>query len=234
MRITEDYLKSIIDSTLLKPSAIPKDVELLCDEAVMIGFGAVCIRPDDVNYSSMLLHGTDVAVCTVVGFPWGIQKIKSKINEAYDAVCDGATEIDMVLNRAYLKSQDYSMLETEIKSVTNNAKNCVHAKDDVIVKVILETDKLTDDEIIEACKISEQAGADFVKTSTGAYGGATEHHVKLMKQSCNLEVKASGGIRDWDDAYKMIMAGATRLGTSGGANILKTYHNAIRLGSYVI
>lgn len=227
MGISKDYLVSIIDHTLLKPNATKKDVELLCEEAVLYHFGAVCIRPCDVDYASRILKETDVKTCTVVGFPWGIQTIENKVDEACQAIRHGASEIDMVINRSYLKEKDYKKLLKEISDVVRLSKSLAHNtyfKNEFIVKTILETCELTDDEIVQACLIAEKAGADFVKTSTGLYKGATVKAVKLMHETVpNLGVKASGGIKSWDKAYKMIKAGATRIGTSSGVKILLEY-----------
>lgn len=232
MEISKDYLTRIIDHTLLKPNATKKDVELLCEEAVLYHFGAVCIRPCDVSYASQLLGGVQllggagVKVCTVIGFPWGIQTIENKVDEACQAIRHGASEIDMVINRSYLKEKDYKKLLKEVSDVVGFSKplarNMYHK--DLIVKTILETCELTDDEIVQACLVAEEAGADFVKTSTGLYKGATVKAVRLMHKTVpNLGVKASGGIRSWDKAYKMIKAGATRIGTSSGVKIISEY-----------
>lgn len=230
MKISKDYLASIIDHTLLNPDATTNDVERLCEEAVLHGFGAVCIRPNDVSRVSQLLHNTGVKVCTVIGFPWGIQTRKAKIEEAYEAIHNGAAEIDVVLNRSYIKDKYHVILKRELSEIIANAKLSIPSQDDVLVKIILETCKLTDDEIVKACLISEEAGADYVKTSTGLYGGATLKDVKLMHKTVpNLGVKASGGIKDWNKAYKMINAGATRIGTSSGVKILEGYLKSLQV-----
>ncbi len=222
MEITKEYLASIIDSTLLKPNATKKDIEFLCEEAVLHSFGAVCIRPCDVEYAAKLLKGSNVKVCTVVGFPWGIQTIETKVNETHEVIYHGATEVDMVLNRSYLKDKNDKMLLKEMRYVVLNAQNSY--ADDVIVKVILETCELTDDEIVKACLKAEKAGANYVKTSTGLYKGATVEAVSLMHKTVpNLGVKAAGGIKTWEEAKKLIEAGATRLGTSSGVNILSGF-----------
>lgn len=214
-----------IDSTLLKPNATTKDIEHLCNEAVLYQFGAVCIRPWDVRYVSKLLKDTGVKVCTVVGFPWGIQTIENKITETNEAIFNGAREIDMVINRGYLKEQNYDMLKREIHDIVVNAKSLMHTNRDVVVKAILEACELTDDEIIKACEIARDAGADYVKTSTGAYKGATAKAVKLMYKTVpNMGIKAAGGIKTFEDALRMLKAGATRIGTSSGVKILKGYH----------
>lgn len=224
MKISKKQLLAMIESTLLKPNATIDEIGLLCEEAMMYHFGAACVRPFDVKYVTNVLKGSDVDVCTVIGFPWGIQTIDSKVFEAQQAIYDGATQIDMVINRSYLQEKDYGLLEGEIKDVVDNSKSSIYAKEDIIVKTILETSELTDEEIIKACEIARSAGADFVKTSTGAYKGATVKAVRLMHKTVpELGVKASGGIRGWDQAYKLIKAGATRLGTSSGLPILDEY-----------
>lgn len=227
MKISKDYLVSIIDHTLLKPDATFEDVELLCEEAVMYHFGAVCIRPCDVRYVARTLQGSGVKVCTVVGFPWGIQSIDAKVHEAQQYIYDGADEIDMVMNRGYIKEDlvgGYNKLVKEIGNVVTNCKTSIYSANEVIVKVILETCMLVKDEIVQACLAAKAGGADFVKTSTGLYEGATVKAVKLMHKTVpELGVKAAGGIRDWDTAHKMIKAGATRLGTSSGVNIVAGY-----------
>ncbi len=222
MEITKEYLRNIIDSTLLKPNATKKDIEFLCEEAVLYNFGAVCIRPCDVEYASQLLKDSNVKVCTVVGFPWGIQTIETKVSEIHEAICHGTTEIDAVINRSYLKENNDEMLLKEMKYIVLNAKNSY--ADDVIVKMILETCELTDDEIVKACLTAEKAGADYVKTSTGLYKGATVEAVSLMHKTVpKLGVKASGSIKTWEEAKNLIGAGATRLGTSSGMKILSEF-----------
>jgi deoxyribose-phosphate aldolase len=222
MEITKEYLVSIIDSTLLKPNATKKDIEFLCEEAVLYDFGAVCIRPCDVEYAANLLKDSKVNVCTVIGFPWGIQTIESKVSETHEVIYHGAREVDMVLNRSYLKDKNDKMLLKEMKYVVLNAQNSY--ADDVIVKVILETCELTDEEIVKACLKAEKAGANYVKTSTGLYAGATVEAVSLMHKTVpKLGVKAAGGIKTWEDAKKLIDAGATRLGTSSGMKILSEF-----------
>lgn len=222
MKISEEDLKKMIDQTLLKPEATSKDIEKLCNDAALYGFGAVCVRPGDVKQAYGILKETDVEVCTVIGFPWGIQTRNAKITEAEEALSNGATELDMVINRKYLKEKDYEKLKKEISHIVVTADMKDEHKN--LVKVILETCKLTDDEIVQACLIAEEARADYVKTSTGLYEGATIKHVKLMKKTVpSMGVKASGGIKTWEDAYKMIKAGATRLGTSSGIPILEGY-----------
>lgn len=226
MKISKKELVAMIDHTLLKPNATTKDVDHLCEEAIMYHFGAVCIRPCDVEYASKLLKGSNVKVCTVIGFPWGIQTIETKVNEIHEVIHLGATEVDPVINRSYLKDNDDKMLLKEIRYLVLNAQNSY--ADDVIVKTILEVCELTDDEIVRACLTAEKAGlrpnVDYVKTSTGLYEGATVEAVSLMHKTVpNLGVKAAGGIRTWEGAKKLIEAGATRLGTSSGVKILSEF-----------
>lgn len=222
MEITKEYLTSIIDSTLLKPNATKKDVEFLCEEAALYNFGAVCVRPCDVEYVSKLLEDSSVKVCTVIGFPWGIQTIDSKVSETHEVIGHGAREVDMVINRSYLKDKNNKMLLREMNYLVINAKKSYDY--DVTVKVILETCELTDKEIIKACLTAEKAGVDYVKTSTGLYAGATVEAVSLMHNTVpKLGVKAAGGIKTWEDAKKLIEAGANRLGTSSGIKILSEY-----------
>ncbi|MBM3199780.1 deoxyribose-phosphate aldolase [Candidatus Woesearchaeota archaeon] len=224
MEITKEYLAKMIDHTLLKPNASTKDLELLCEQAVLYSFGAVCVRPFDVRYAYKLLKGTGVKVCTVVGFPWGIQTTEAKVRETCEAIYEGATEIDMVINRGRLKEKYYPLFKQDINDVVLNAKTSTYAKDKIIVKTILETCELKDDEIVQACLLAKEAGADFVKTSTGLYKGAKVKDVRLMHKTVpDLGVKASGGIKDWKKAERLIKAGATRLGTSSGVNILSEY-----------
>ncbi|WP_161877844.1 deoxyribose-phosphate aldolase [Alkalibacterium sp. MB6] len=212
-----EQLEKYIDHTLLKAEAKDSDIQELCLEAKEYNFKAVCINPSWVKYAADLLKGTDVDVCTVIGFPLGANSSKVKVFEAEQAVKDGADEVDMVINIGLLKSEDYSSVYQDIKAVVD----AVNGK--AIVKVIIETSLLTDAEKARACEAAKRAGADFVKTSTGfSTGGATIEDVKLMRKTVgpNMGVKASGGVRSFDDAKAMIDAGATRIGTSNGAAIL--------------
>lgn len=212
-----EQLEKYIDHTLLKAEAKDSDIQELCLEAKEYNFKAVCINPSWVKYAADLLKGTDVNVCTVIGFPLGANSSKVKAFEAEQAVKDGADEVDMVINIGLLKSEDYSSVYQDIKAVVD----AVNGK--AIVKVIIETSLLTDAEKARACEAAKRAGADFVKTSTGfSTGGATIEDVKLMRKTVgpNMGVKASGGVRSFDDAKAMIDAGATRIGTSNGAAIL--------------
>ena len=199
-----------IDHTLLKADARKEDIEKLCSEAFHNGFASVCVNSCWVPLASDLLAGTDVAVCTVVGFPLGAASSKAKAAEAAEAARNGADEIDMVINIGMLKSGMADAVEDDIKEVR---------------EAVRETCLLTDEEKIAACRAAAAAGADFVKTSTGfSTGGATVHDVALMKETVRpygLKVKASGGIRSYSDAKAMIDAGADRIGASAGIAIVK-------------
>lgn len=205
-----------IDHTLLKATATEKQIKKLCDEAVHHKFYAVCVNGSYVNLASNYLKDYDVKVAAVIGFPLGAMDVDSKVSEAENCIKNGADEIDMVLNIGLLKSGRYVQVLEEIKSIKESIGNHV-------LKVILETCYLTKEEIIVASQIAINAKADFVKTSTGfGIGGATIEDVKLMKEVvCELaEVKASGGIKDYETAIRFIEAGATRLGTSSGVTIV--------------
>ncbi len=208
----------MIDHTILKPEATKDMVETLCKEAKEHKFAAVCVNPYYVKLCKEMLKDSNVKVATVVGFPLGINTKEVKALETIDAIKNGADEIDMVINIGALKAKDYAVVKEDIEAVVEASK------DKAIVKVIIETCLLTDEEKIKACELSMEAGAHFVKTSTGfSTGGATIEDVKLMKSVVgdNLEVKASGGVRDLESAKRMIEAGATRLGTSSGVKIAK-------------
>lgn len=215
-----DNISSMIDHTLLKADATKDMIEKLCSEAIKYQFKAVCINPTHVEYCTHILKNSDVKVATVIGFPLGASTKEVKAFETADAINKGAEEIDMVINIGGLKDRDYKKVKEDIEAVVNAAKG------KAIVKVIIETCLLTEEEKIKACELSMEAGADFVKTSTGfSTGGATIEDVKLMKSVVGdrLEVKASGGVRDLQTAKDMIDAGATRLGTSSGVNIIKSF-----------
>jgi deoxyribose-phosphate aldolase len=205
-----------IDHTLLKPEATEAEIRTLCDEARKHGFYSVCVNPANVVLSAQQLAGSDVKVCTVVGFPLGATTSEVKAFETRDAIGNGAQEIDMVINVGALKSGRMDRVESDIRAV-------VEAAAGVPVKVILETCLLTDDEKVAACKASKSAGAAFVKTSTGfSKGGATVADIRLMRQTVGPEmgVKASGGVRDHATAIAMVEAGATRLGASASVAIV--------------
>ena len=208
-----------IDHTLLKPDATQDQIAQLCYEARKYGFAAVCVNPVNVKLCSQLLRGTSVHVCTVVGFPLGATPPEVKAYEAQQAIDDGATEVDMVINIGALKSKDYALVERDIATV---ARTC-HAGG-AILKVIIETALLSDEEKVIACQLAKAAGADYVKTSTGfGPGGATVHDVALMRRVVGPEmgVKAAGGIRSYREAEAMIAAGATRIGASAGVKIVQ-------------
>jgi deoxyribose-phosphate aldolase len=213
-------IAQFIDHTLLKPEATAGDIERLCKEAREHHFCAVCVNPCQVRLAATLLKGSDVKVCTVVGFPLGANLTEIKATETRSALRDGAQEIDMVLNIGALKGGDAATVLSDIKSVVDA---CRVAR--ATVKVIFETALLTDAEKKQACELCVQAGANFVKTSTGfGPGGATVEDVALMSRlvkSHGLGVKASGGIRSLADFNKMVAAGATRIGTSSGVKILQ-------------
>lgn len=212
-------LNKMIDHTLLKPEATKEMIENLCREAKEFDFKSVCVNPYWVSTAYEELRDSDVLVCTVVGFPLGATTKETKFFETDFAVQEGADEIDMVINVGALKSKHYDVVLEDIKSV-------VQAANGRTVKVIIETCLLTDEEKVKACELSKEAGANFVKTSTGfSTAGANVEDVELMRSIVGdaLEVKASGGIRDLDTALKMIEAGATRLGVSAGVQIMKEY-----------
>jgi deoxyribose-phosphate aldolase len=207
----------IIDHTLLKPESTKDQVVRLCDEAREFGFGAVMVNSGYVELAASKLRGSDVKVGSVIGFPFGVMLTSVKVFEAGEAMRLGAREIDMVINLGALKSRNRELVHDDVAAVAG----AVHAQT-ALLKVILETGLLTDDEKRTACEISEKAGADFVKTSTGFLGGgATMEDVALMRRAVKIGVKASGGIRTAADARKMIEAGATRLGTSNGVAIVR-------------
>ncbi len=209
----------MIDHTLLKPEATPDQIAQLCFEARKYGFASVCINPTWVELCAKLLKGSAVKVCTVIGFPLGATAPEVKAFEAQNAIDHGATEIDMVINIGALKARDLDLVARDIRGVVTTG----HARG-ALVKVILETVLLTDEEKTIACLLSKEAGADFVKTSTGfASGGATVHDVALMRKAVGPEmgVKASGGVRTYEDVEKMVEAGATRIGASAGVKIVQ-------------
>ncbi|HXD12059.1 MAG TPA: deoxyribose-phosphate aldolase [Anaerolineales bacterium] len=209
----------MIDHTLLKPDATQQEIAQLCFEARKYEFASVCVNPTWVPLCAQLLQASRVKVCTVIGFPLGATSSESKAFETETAIRQGATEIDMVINIGALKARDLEAVAKDIRGVVNAA----HSRG-IIVKVILETALLTDEEKTIASLISKEAGADFVKTSTGfAGGGATVHDVALMRNTVGPEmgVKASGGVRTFEDADAMIKAGATRIGASAGVKIIQ-------------
>ncbi len=213
----KEELAKMIDHTLLKPEATQEMIHKICEEAKENHFASVCVNPYWVSYSYQQLKDTDVKVCTVIGFPLGATTKEVKAFETTNTIENGATEVDMVINIGALKSNQYDVVEEDIKAVVAAAKG------KALVKVILETGFLTKEEIVKACELSKSAGADFVKTSTGfGKGGATYEDIKLMRETVGPEmgVKASGGVRDYEGAMQMIEAGATRIGASSGIAIV--------------
>ncbi|GIM55119.1 deoxyribose-phosphate aldolase [Capnocytophaga cynodegmi] len=209
-------LNKFIDHTLLKANATISEIETLCKEAVTYDFFSVCVNSAFVPYAKDFLKGTDINVCSVVGFPLGAMSLKSKVFETEQALADGANEIDMVINVGLLKSGEVDKVREEIAQIKKVCGNNV-------LKVILETCYLTDEEKRLACKLSVEAGADFVKTSTGfGTGGATLSDVQLMKEAVNgkAKIKASGGVRDFQTAKQYIDLGVERIGTSNGIAIV--------------
>ena len=225
--LSDKSLARKIDHTILKPEATSKEVTSLCEEAKKYSFASVCVNSSFVPLCTELLKGTDVKVCTVIGFPLGAVTTEVKQFEAEQAIFNGAQEIDMVINVGRLKEGNYDYVFNDVKEVVSVAK-----KNNSICKVILETALLTDEEKVKACVICKNAGANFVKTSTGfSKGGATAGDVALMKYvvGSGIGVKASGGIRSKEDAEKMIASGADRIGASasvaivGGAKVKSSY-----------
>lgn len=208
----------LIDHTLLKANATKAEIMKLLEEAKQYQFASVCINPTWVKTAAEFLRDTpEVKVCTVIGFPLGATTPEVKVFEAKNAIENGATEVDMVINIGALKDQDYDAVEADIKAVVDAAKG------KALTKVIIETCLLTDEEKVKACELSVKAGADFVKTSTGfSTGGATVEDVALMRKTVGPEigVKASGGVRSAEDAEAVIKAGATRIGASSGVKIV--------------
>ena len=217
--VPAEKLAGMIDHTLLKPEATQADIEALCAEARQHGFWSVCVNPTYVKQAKTLLRGSAVKVCAVVGFPLGAAAPEIKALEARKAIREGASEIDMVINIGALKGKDDALVLRDIRAVVEACRD-----GRALSKVIFENALLTDEEKVKACQLSMKAGADFVKTSTGfASSGATAEDVALMAREVapkKLGVKAAGGIRTYDDAVKMIAAGATRLGASAGVKIL--------------
>ncbi len=211
-------IASYIDHTLLKPDATVQQIDKLCAEAAEYHFASVCVNPWFVPRCVKNLKDTGVKVCTVIGFPLGATTTETKVFEALQAIRSGAEEIDMVINISAMKSGSFQAVEQEIQALAAAAEGSA------LLKVIIETCLLTEEEKIRACQIAKRAGADFVKTSTGfSTGGATVEDIVLMRKTVGPEmgVKASGGIRDYATARAMIEAGATRIGASAGVAIVK-------------
>lgn len=210
-------LNKYIDHTVLKADTPKAKVQQIIDEAIQYDFMSVCINPTWVSFAAEKLAATDVKVCTVIGFPLGANMSAVKAFEASEAIKNGADEVDMVINIGAAKDGDWDLVESDIQAVAD-------ASGDVLTKVIIETSLLTDEEKVKACQAAVRAGADFVKTSTGfSTAGATVADIALIRQTVgpDLGVKASGGVRSIADAQAMIDAGATRLGTSNGVDIMK-------------
>ncbi len=206
----------LIDHTLLKQDATPEQIVKLCEEAKQFDFMSVCVNPAYVPLAAECLKGSSVKVCTVIGFPLGMNLTRTKVDEAKLCIAEGASEIDMVINVGMLKAGHDDYVREEIKLLKEVAGK-------LVLKVIIETCLLTDEEKVRACRLSKEAGADFVKTSTGfSTGGATAHDVKLMRETVGPEmgVKASGGVRTHEDLLAMVEAGANRIGTSNGTKII--------------
>ncbi|ANB61679.1 deoxyribose-phosphate aldolase [Anoxybacteroides amylolyticum] len=211
-------IAKMIDHTLLKANTTKAQIVQLCEEAKEYGFASVCVNPTWVATAADLLKGTDVKVCTVIGFPLGANTPETKAFETKDAIEKGATEVDMVINIGALKDGDDALVERDIRAVVEAANG------KALVKVIIETCLLSEEEKVRACRLAVQAGADYVKTSTGfSTGGATVEDIALMRKTVgpNIGVKASGGVRDLQGAEAMIEAGATRIGTSSGVAIVQ-------------
>ena len=219
----------LIDHTLLKAVATVDEIQALCEEARANHFASVCVNPSNVAQSYQILRDTDVKVCTVVGFPLGATTTQSKVFETREAIDNGATEIDMVINLGAVKSGNYDLVKHDIESVANACRGRA------LLKVIIETCLLTDEEKVRVCTICKMVGVGFVKTSTGfSTGGATVEDVALMRKVVGSEigVKASGGVKGAADAKAMVEAGATRLGTSSGLAIASGCPGKGKCGSY--
>ncbi|WP_378951627.1 deoxyribose-phosphate aldolase [Pelosinus sp. sgz500959] len=211
-------IAKLIDHTLLKPDATREQISRLIIEAKEYGFASVCIQPTWVSFAAQELAETDIKVCTVIGFPLGATTTAVKVFETQDAIKNGATEVDMVIAIGRLKAGEDAAVEDDIRKVVDVA----YGK--ALVKVIIETCLLTDEEKIRACMLALRAGADFVKTSTGfSTGGATKEDISLMRKTVGdqMGVKASGGIKDKEDLEMMVAAGASRIGASSGVSIMQ-------------
>lgn len=212
-------LAKYMDHTILKAEATTEQVKKICQEAIQYGFASVCVNPYYAAYVSEQLKGTDIKTCVVIGFPLGANTKEVKAFETVQAIENGAGEVDMVINIGALKDKNYEVVKADIEAVVKAAAK------KALVKVIFETCLLTEEEKIKACEISKAAGVDFVKTSTGfSTGGATAEDVALMRKTVGEEmgVKASGAIRDYATAVKMIEAGANRLGVSASVSIVNS------------
>lgn len=220
MAVSREELARIIDSTNVKATATKGDIEKLCEDAVEYGFGCVCVNPVYVKLAATLLKGSKVKVCSTIGFPFGVTLSEIKALEAVKAVENGAEELDMVINLSALKSGDYEVVKRDVAAVVDVKR----LSNETVVKVIIETTCLTKEEKVIACRLVKEAGADFVKTSTGFFGkGASVEDVRLMRETVGSDfgVKAAGGIRTYADALAMIEAGANRIGTSTAVAIVE-------------
>jgi len=221
LHMAPEKLASMIDHTKLSPDKTASSIETLCDEAKAYGFASVCVNPYWVPLVSRRLQGSTVKVCTVISFPLGSTLPEAKVGEARLAAEAGASELDMVMNIGAMRDGKHDVVENDIRGVVNLAR-----QKGALVKVILEVGYLTDEQVRQACEIAEAAGADFVKTATG-FGpmGATIHHVRIMRETVGerMGVKAAGGIRNFKDVLRMIAAGASRIGTSAGVEIMEGY-----------
>lgn len=224
----EADLARMIDHTMLKADATAGEIEKLCQEALKYGFASVCINPGYVPLCAKLLRGSDVKVCTVIGFPLGATSTAAKAFEAEQAIREGAQEVDMVINVGMLKSGNVEYVESDVFAVTSTARRFR-----VLTKVIIETGLLTDEEKIRACVLAKRAGADFVKTSTGfGKGGATAGDIALMRRVVGsaMGVKASGGVRSREDALALVASGADRIGASASVKIVSGEAEAVPKG----
>jgi deoxyribose-phosphate aldolase len=218
LKLSAQEIAGMIDHTLLKSDATISEITQLCEEAIQHNFASVCVNPSYVETCFNLIKSSNVKVCTVIGFPLGASTTQSKFLEAEEAIKNGAEEFDMVINIGKLKDKDYQFVFYDLKSMADLSKKHL-----CISKVILETCLLNDEEKVEGCLLAKEAGMNFVKTSTGfSKSGATVHDVSLMKFVVGekMQVKASGGIRSYEDSIAMINAGATRLGASAGVKII--------------
>ena len=221
----------LIDHTLLKPEATTAQITQLCREAAQYSFASVCVNPVQVNTAAALLRGSGVKVCTVIGFPLGAHTPEEKVHETTQAIADGASEVDMVINIGALKEGNDDLVEQDIMGVVRAAH-----EGQALCKIIIEAALLTDEEKVRVCRLAKEAGADYVKTSTGfSSGGATVEDVALMRQTVGptIGVKAAGGIKTLADARRMVAAGATRLGASAGVQILEEAQAAAPQGEAV-
>jgi len=212
------HIASHIDHTLLKPTTLVADIEKLCAEAIQYSFAAVCVPPLFVKKAKALLNGTTVKVATVIGFPFGYSAIEAKVAETVLAIIDGADELDVVINISAIKNNDWQFLAGEINAILPIVRN-----KNKVIKIIIESGILTDDEIIKCCDLYGAAGVDFMKTSTGyAEKGATVEAVQLLRKHLadKIQIKASGGIKTYTFAKQLIDAGATRLGCSSSIQIV--------------